>query len=91
MSGLGVLIEREGSVTCPHSQGGLLYTQFRLLSFLGVQLPFLVLVQSVELSFHELHPLFLRDFAAPVGIYKEKQRCARLRRSLPASLPSGLW
>jgi hypothetical protein len=48
-------------------------TQFRLLKFLGVQLPFLVLIQSVELRFHKLYPLLLGDFAVLVGIHEEQQ------------------
>ena len=45
------------------------YTQPRLRELLDVQLPFLVLIQTVELRFHKLHPLLLRDFAAIVGIH----------------------
>ena len=52
---------------------GVAYTQLRLGEFLDVQLPFLVLIQPVELRFHKLHPFLLADFAALVGIHEGQQ------------------
>ena len=44
--------------------------QLGLRELLGIELSILVLVQSIELRRHEVHPLLLGDFPIFVGIHQ---------------------